>query len=403
MHETTLITTLVASLVCAFLGGLAASKLRLPPIVGYLLAGVAIGPNTPGFVADQALAMQLAEVGVILLMFGVGLHFSLQDLRKVWRVATMGAIGQMTFATFVATLFGIYWGWKVSESLMFGLALSVASTVVLLRALDARKSLHTPHGQVAVGWLVVEDIAMIMALFFLPSLVGILEPTTSFSESEIMLDDIGLAVFVMLGKIALFALAFYVVGRKVIPAVLAYVDKLGSRELFTLSVLAIALGVAYGASVLFDISFALGAFIAGMVMHESDFSHRAAKDSLPFQDAFAVLFFVAVGMLFDPSILVTQPMKVLVVVGIIVFGKFLAAVAIMRLFRYPFPTSCFVGASLAQIGEFSFILVAVGISLGVMHNEARDLVLAGSLLSIALNQTLFYAVEKFTPKTKKKK
>ena len=388
-HETTLITTIVAGLVLAFGGGFVASKLKLPPLVGYLLAGVAVGPFTPGFVADQELAMQLAEIGVILLMFGVGLHFSIKDLLAVRRIAIPGAVGQIAFATALGAGMAYLWGWSFGAGLVFGLALSVASTVVLLRALEERSSLDSDNGRIAVGWLIVEDLAMVLTLVLLPEFAGALGGTPQGGAGQLGGDNFLLTLALTFGKLALFLGLMLIVGTRSIPWLLEQVARTGSRELFTLSVLATALGIAFGSAELFGVSFALGAFFAGVVLSESDFSHQAAADSLPLQDAFAVLFFVSVGMLFDPSILVREPLAVLAVVVVIVVGKSLAAFGIVLAFGYPASTALTVSASLAQIGEFSFILAGLGVALGLLPPEGRDLILAGALLSITLNPLVF--------------
>ena len=393
-HDTTLIATVVAGLILAFIGGVAASKLRLPPLVGYLLAGVAVGPFTPGFVADQALALQLAEIGIILLMFGVGLHFSLEDLLKVRRIAIPGAIGQMAAATLLGFAVAELWSWPLGASLVFGLSLSVASTVVLLRALEDRNSLDSPNGRIAVGWLIVEDLAMVLALVLLPALAGALGGEPQGFAARVAGDSLLLTLALTLGKLALFLALVLVVGTRVIPWLLAHVARTGSRELFTLSVLATALGIAFGSAELFGVSFALGAFFAGVVLSESDFSHQAAADSLPLKDAFAVLFFVSVGMLFDPTILVREPLAVLAVLLVIVVGKSVAAFAIVIAFGHPASTALVVSASLAQIGEFSFILAGLGVALGLLPPEGRDLILAGALLSITLNPVVFACLDR---------
>jgi CPA2 family monovalent cation:H+ antiporter-2 len=389
-HETTLIATIAAAFSFAFVLGLIASKLRLPPLVGYLLAGVMIGPFTPGYVGDLGLAMQLAEIGVILLMFGVGLHFSIPDLMAVRRIAIPGAIAQILTATLIGAAMATFWGWSLPAGLTFGLALSVASTVVLLKALEQQRKLDTPEGRIAVGWLIVEDLAMVLALVMLPVIAGALSTTGepgAAAGSSLWL-SLGLTLF----KVAAFVAFALVVGTRVVPWLLTQVARTGSRELFTLGILAIALGIAFGSAALFDVSFALGAFFAGVILSESELSQRAAEDSLPLQDAFAVLFFVSVGMLFDPSIMVRAPLEVLGVLLVIVVGKSLAAFAIMLLFRYPVGTALTVSASLAQIGEFSFILAALGVSLNLLPTDGRDLVLAGALLSITLNP-LFFALQ----------
>ena len=387
-HDTSLIATIVMGLVLAFAGGFVAIRLKLPPLVGYLLAGVAVGPFTPGFVGDTGLANQLAEIGVILLMFGVGLHFSIKDLISVRKIAIPGALAQIAVATLLGAGLAHFWGWTAGAGLVFGLALSVASTVVLLRALEQRNTLDSINGRIAVGWLIVEDLVMVLALVLLPALAGVLggkEPSGAGPD----VGDISLALFLTLGKVALFLTLVLIVGTRAVPWILERVARTGSRELFTLSVLATALGIAYGSAALFGVSFALGAFFAGVVLSESDFSHQAAADSLPLQDAFAVLFFVSVGMLFDPAIIVRDPLAVLAVLAVILIGKSVAAFGIVLAFGYPARTALTVSASLAQIGEFSFILIGLGVTLGLIPTEGRDLVLAGALLSITLNPLLF--------------
>ena len=387
-HDTSLIATIVMGLVLAFAGGFVAIRLKLPPLVGYLLAGVAVGPFTPGFVGDTGLANQLAEIGVILLMFGVGLHFSIKDLISVRKIAIPGALAQIAVATLLGAGLAHFWGWTPAAGLVFGLALSVASTVVLLRALEQRNTLDSINGRIAVGWLIVEDLVMVLVLVLLPALAGVLggkEPSGAGAD----VGDISLALFLTLGKVALFLTLVLIVGTRAVPWILERVARTGSRELFTLSVLATALGIAYGSAALFGVSFALGAFFAGVVLSESDFSHQAAADSLPLQDAFAVLFFVSVGMLFDPTILVRDPLSVLAVLAVILIGKSVAAFGIVLAFGYPARTALTVSASLAQIGEFSFILIGLGVTLGLIPTEGRDLVLAGALLSITLNPLLF--------------
>ena len=386
-HEVNLITTIAAGLGLAMVLGFVAARLKLPPLVGYLLAGILIGPNTRGFVADVALAGQLAEIGVMLLMFGVGLHFSLEDLASVRGIALPGAVVQIVVATALGTVTAMLWGWSFGAGLVFGLALSVASTVVLLKALEARGVLETFNGRIAVGWLIVEDLVMVLVLVLLPPLANVLGGTAQGGSG------IGVALAITFAKVGAFVVLMLVVGRRLFPRILWLVAKTGSRELFTLCVVAAAVGVAYGAAVLFGVSFALGAFFAGMMMRESDFSHRAADESLPLRDAFAVLFFVSVGMLFDPMVLVREPFAVLAVVAIIMFGKTVAAVALVLMFRYPLNTALTVGASLAQIGEFSFILAGLGVEIGLLPEEGRSLILAGALISIALNPAVFAAVE----------
>jgi monovalent cation:H+ antiporter-2, CPA2 family len=394
-HETTLLLTIVLGLGLAACGGFLAKRLRLPPIVGYLLAGVAIGPFTPGIVADTALAGQLAEIGVILLMFGVGLHFSIRDLLAVRRIALPGALGQIAVATAIGAVLAHLWGWSFAAGIVFGLALSCASTVVLLRALEERNALDTVNGHIAIGWLVVEDLVMVLALVLLPAFAT--SPVMGAGDGSLAARLAGGNMVLMLAftlaKLAVYLILVVVVGTRAVPWLLARVARAGSRELFTLTVLALALGIAYGSAELFGVSFALGAFLAGVVLSESDFSHQAAADSLPLKDAFAVLFFVSVGMLFDPSILVREPFHVLAVVAVIVFGKSLAAFAIVMASGYPARTALTVSAGLAQIGEFSFILSGLGLALGILPPAGGDLILAGALLSIAVNPLLFVAIE----------
>ncbi|MFO1037092.1 MAG: YbaL family putative K(+) efflux transporter [Geminicoccaceae bacterium] len=394
-HETTLIATICMGLVLAFGLGFLAHRLRLPPLVGYLLAGIVIGPFTPGYVADTGLAQQLAEIGVILLMFGVGLHFSIADLMAVRRIALPGAIVQIATATAIGIGLAHLWGWTLGAGIVFGLALSVASTVVLLRALSERGELDSTDGRIAVGWLIVEDLAMVLALVllpaFAPTLGGTADPAGLAHQAGG--DNLWLTLALTFGKLAVFTALVLVVGKRAVPWLLERVARTGSRELFTLGVLGTALGIAYGSAALFGVSFALGAFFAGVVLSESDLSHQAAADSLPLQDAFAVLFFVSVGMLFDPTILVREPLAVLAVVAVIVFGKSLAAFLIVLAFGYPARTALTVSASLAQIGEFSFILATLGLALGLMPKEGQDLILAGALLSITLNPLAFAAVD----------
>jgi CPA2 family monovalent cation:H+ antiporter-2 len=399
-HDTPLIATIAVGLAVAFALGLVAQRLRLPPIVGYLLAGVVVGPFTPGFVADQRLAVELAEIGVILLMFGVGLHFSLKDLLSVRAIAIPGAIGQIAVATALGA--GLAWslGWSLGAGLIFGLSLSVASTVVLLRALQERRQVETEKGKIAVGWLIVEDLVMVLTLVLVPPLAGLLggtPPAASGSPELIAALGIGTVwttLLVTAAKIAIFVALMLIVGRQLIPWVLHYVAHTGSRELFRLSVLSIALGVAFASAKLFGVSFALGAFFAGMVLAESQLSSQAAKETLPLRDAFAVLFFVSVGMLFDPATLLRQPLAVLATFLIITFGKSVAAYAIVRAFGHPNGVALTISASLAQIGEFSFILIVLAVGLAVIPPEARDLVVAGSILSILVNPLLFYAIDR---------
>jgi monovalent cation:H+ antiporter-2, CPA2 family len=389
-HNVSLITTLAAGFGLALVFGVIAERIRLPALVGYLFAGILIGPATPGFVADMSIASQLAEVGVMLLMFGVGLHFSLADLLAVRRIALPGAVVQMGFATALGMGAAWAWGWPTGQGLVFGLSLSCASTVVLLKALEARGVLETMNGRIAVGWLVVEDLATVLMLVLLPPLAGVLGGTAPAGTADGPLwRTIGQTLLQVVAFVALMLL----VGKRLLPKLLWQVASTGSRELFTLATVAIAIGIAYGAYALFGVSFALGAFFAGMVMRESEYSHRAAEESLPLRDAFAVLFFVSVGMLFDPMVLVEQPLQVLAVVAIIVLGKSLAAAGLVLAFRYPLNTALTVAASLGQIGEFSFILAGLGVSLGLLPAAGLNLVLAGALISIALNPFVFALLE----------
>jgi len=405
-HDTPLVSTIVAGLVLAYVFGTLANRLRMPPLVGYLVAGIAVGPFTPGFVADTDLATQLSEIGVILLMFGVGLHFSLKDLLSVRALAIPGAIVQIGGATLLGLALATSLGWSIGAGLIFGLALSVASTVVLLKALQERHMVESEKGRIAVGWLIVEDLAMVLALVLIPAVAGIFgvegadphDPFIDFVE-RIIGGELGLVgiLAVTVVKLAAFVGFMLVVGRRLIPALLHYTAHTGSRELFRLAVLAIALGVAAGAAYLFGVSLALGAFFAGMILSESELSHRAAQETLPLRDAFAVLFFVAVGMLFNPMILVENPLPVIATVLIIIVGKSLFAFGIVIAFRRPVSTALTISASLAQIGEFSFILAALGVGLGILPPEGRDLILAGALISIVLNPVVFWGLEKLRP------
>ena len=389
-HHTSLIALLCIGFVLAFALGLLAQRLKLSPLVGYLLAGVLAGPFTPGFVADQTLAPQIAEIGVILLMFGVGLHFSLRDLMAVKAIAVPGAIVQIAVATAMGWGLARWLGWSHGAGLMFGLALSVASTVVLLRALEERRLVESEKGRIAVGWLIVEDLAMVLALVLVPALSGVLGGKAPQGDAGI-LATLGLTLV----KVAAFVAVMLVVGRRAVPWVLERVAGTGSRELFTLCVLAIAMGIAFGAAELFGVSFALGAFFAGMLLNESEFGHQAANDSLPLRDAFAVLFFVSVGMLFDPQVLLDHPLEVLATFLIIVFGKSLAAWGIVRAFGKPNTVALTISASLAQIGEFSFILAGLGMSLQILPQDGQDLILAGALLSIIANPFLFTLLDRY--------
>jgi monovalent cation:H+ antiporter-2, CPA2 family len=384
MAHHALLVTIVMGLVLAFVLGFIASRLRLPPLVGYLLAGILAGPHTPGITVDASFATDLSEIGVILLMFGVGLHFSMADLYAVRWIAVPGAIGQIVIATAIGAAVAMTWGWSFGAGLVLGLSLSVASTVVLLRALDENNALASANGRIAVGWLIVEDLAMVLALVLLPAFAGMLGGTVADGEAS-MLATLGLTF----GKLALFGVVVLTVGPRFVPWLLAQAARTGSHELFTLAVLAIALGIAYGSAVLFDVSFALGAFAAGIVLAKSELSHRAAEESLPLQHAFAVLFFVSVGMLFDPAVLWNEPMAVVSVLLIILIGKSIVAFFIVLVLGYPVSTAMTASAALAQIGEFSFILAGLGITLGLLPTEGRDLILGGALLSITLNPLIF--------------
>jgi CPA2 family monovalent cation:H+ antiporter-2 len=386
-HADSLIITLVGGFVLAFVFGMLANRLKLSPLVGYLVAGVVVGPYTGGFVADTELAPQLAEIGVILLMFGVGLHFSAADLMKVRKVAIPGALVQIAAATVLGWGLGrLLLGLGDVEALLLGFSLSVASTVVLLRALEERKQLKSNAGRIAMGWLIVEDLVIVVALVMMPLLI--LAPGETLSGVELV-KSIGWTLI----KVAVFVSVMLVIGAKVLPWVLVRIAHTKSRELFTLGVLAIALGIAWVAYYLFH-SFALGAFLAGLVLNSSPLGHNAAERSLPLRDAFAVLFFVSVGMLFDPTILVREPLAVLGVLGIVIIGKSLAALAITTAFKLDRATSLTVAAALAQIGEFSFILAAISVSLGAMSRETHDLILAAALLSISLNPFVFALIDR---------
>ncbi|ANB18277.1 YbaL family putative K(+) efflux transporter [Dokdonella koreensis] len=393
-HHTPLIATIVAGIVLAFAFGMVAQRLRLSPLFGYLVAGVCVGPFTPGFVADAGLAHELSEIGVILLMFGVGLHFSLGDLLSVRKIAIPGAVVQITIATGLGMLLAWTLGWTWGAGLIFGISLSVASTVVLLRALEERRLLETMRGRIAIGWLIVEDLVTVLVLVMLPALSGLLggkmEEGVAGDTASILA-----ALGWTMAKVTLFIVLMFAVGRRVIPWALERTAAIGSRELFTLAILAISLGVAYMSSALFDVSFALGAFLAGVVLNESKLSHEAANDSLPMRDAFAVLFFVSVGMLFDPKILIEQPVAVLATFLIITVGKSVGALFIVRAFGHPMQTSLTIATALAQIGEFSFILAALGVSLGLLSEDGRNLILASALLSIIVNPMLFVALDRW--------
>ena len=388
-HNVSLITTIAAAFSVALVLGFAAERIRVPALVGYLVAGIVIGPATPGFVADVHIASQLSEIGIMLLMFGVGLHFSPDDLLAVRRVAIPGAALQMGATTLLGTALAQWWGWSLGGALVFGLSLACASTVVLLKSLETRDLMNTMDGRIAVGWLVVQDLVTVLVLVVLPALAGVLGgPAAAVAPDTPLWVTLGQTLL----QVSAFIVLMMVVGRRALPWLLWHVARTGSRELFTLSVVATAIGIAYGASAIFSVSFALGAFLAGSVMRESEFSHRAAQESLPLRDAFSVLFFVSVGMLVDPTILVSQPLRVLGVVVIIIFSNSIAALALVVALRYPLKTALTLAASLAQIGEFSIILAGLGLSLGLLPPEGMSLVLAGVLISIALNSFLLSAM-----------
>jgi monovalent cation:H+ antiporter-2, CPA2 family len=399
-HAASLISLIAAGLGLALILGFLATRLRIPPLVGYLLAGILIGPATPGFVADVELAGELAEIGVMLMMFGVGLHFSLEDLLAVRRIAAPGAIVQMLVATTLGVAVAMMWGWSLGGALVFGLALSVASTVVVLRSLEGRGLLNSVNGQIAVGWLVVQDVVVVLILVLLPTLVqlfgsGVLAtaPSSGAIATASASDGLWSTLALTLAKVTAFVALILLVGRRLFPRFLWLVARTGSRELFTLAVIFAAVGVAFLAARLFSVSFALGAFFGGTMLRESALSHRAAEESLPLRDAFSVLFFVSVGMLVDPGVILDEPFKLIAVAAVIMIGTPLAAFALVLVFRYPLNTALTVGASLAQIGEFSFILAGLGVALGVLPEEGRSLILAGALISISLNPLLFTLIE----------
>jgi CPA2 family monovalent cation:H+ antiporter-2 len=395
-HDVSLIATVAVSLALAFGFGFFAQWLRLPPLIGYLAAGVVVGPFIPGYEADGSLAGQLAEIGIMLMMFGVGLHFSISDLLAVRRLAIFGAVSQIAIATAVGTGLALAWGWSVGAGLVLGLSLSVASTVVLLRALESRNALTTTNGRIAVGWLIVEDLAMVLILVLLPAMVEVLGGSAGPGAHAASDHSLLVTLIITLAKVSVFVATALVVGPRVLPWLLRQVARTGSRELFTLAVLAMALGIAFAAATLFGVSFALGAFFAGLVLNKSELSHKAATNSLPLQDAFGVLFFVSVGMLFDPSILIREPAMVAGVVGLVVVGKSAVALAIVLLLRYPLSTALTVAAALAQIGEFSFILSGLGLAYGLLDIEGFNLVLAGALFSITLNPLVFASVDRLS-------
>jgi CPA2 family monovalent cation:H+ antiporter-2 len=397
-HDTSLISTIAISLAFAFVGGLLAARLRLSPLIGYLVAGIAVGPFTPGFVADESLAPQLADIGVILLMFGVGMHFSVRDLVAVRAIALPGAVAQIVVSTVLGMGIAHVWGWSTGAGLMFGLALSVASTVVVVRALEARGQLGSSDGRIAVGWLVVEDLVMVLALVLLPAFAETLGGHLPAHGDGAANYKLGATLAMTIGKLAVFVGVMLIGGTRLLPRLLKWVEQTGSRELFTLAVITLALGIGFLSAQLFGVSYALGAFFAGVVMNGSELSHRAATDLRPLQDAFAALFFVAVGMFFEPAILIEDPYRVLIVLALIVVGKSLAAFAIVWVLRHPIHTALTVSAALAQIGEFSFILSDLGVELGLMSGEAQQLILAGALASITLNPLLFALVTRLQPR-----
>ncbi len=392
-HDVNLIATIAVGFVLASIFGYLADRLRLPALVGYLVAGIFVGPFTPGFVADTGMAGQLAEIGVILLMFGVGLHFSASDLLAVRGIAIAGAVGQILLATLMGMALTHFWGWSIGHGIVFGLCISVASTVVLLKALEERNLLQSTMGRVAVGWLIVEDLAMVLALVLLPAFATVLGGHADTGHGEAQQGPVAIVLLLTLAKVGGFVLMAALIGPRVVPWVLIKVARTGSRELFTLSVLALAMGIAFGSAAAFGVSFALGAFFAGVIMGESQLSHRASTNSLPLQDAFSVLFFVSIGMLFEPTVLVERPLEVLGVVVVIVVGKPIAAFLIVLALRYPLRLALGVSASLAQIGEFSFILAGLGATYGLMTTEGQSLILAGAILSITLNPLAFSAAD----------
>lgn len=399
MHHTPLIVMLVGGFCLAFVFGMLANRLRLSPLFGYLVAGIVVGPFTPGLIADSGIAQQLSEIGVILLMFGVGLHFSIGDLWSVRKIAIPGALIQIITVSLLGMLFGHLVGWPWGSSLIFGVCLSVASTVVLLRALEERRLLESQRGRIAIGWLIVEDLVTVLVLVMLPPLAGLLGGNTEAGSSG-NASDVVRALLWTLGKVSLFLVLMLAVGRRVIPWILERTASVGSRELFTLAVLAIALGVAYLAAAIFDVSFALGAFLAGVMLNESRLSAEAANDSLPMRDAFAVLFFVSVGMLFDPHILIEQPLAVLATFLIIVLGNSTCGFLIARIAGLPLQSQFTLAIALSQIGEFSFILAALGVSLGLLSEDARNLILAAALLSIIVNPMLFVWLDRWSARNK---
>lgn len=402
-HDVPLISTIAIGIVVAFIFGMVAQRLRLPIVIGYLVAGIFVGPFTPGYTADAQLASQLAEIGVIFLMFGVGLHFSVNDLLKVVNIAVIGAVVQIFFATLMGVGIAALFGWGIGAGIVFGLALSVASTVVLLRALQEKKYLGTEKGQIAIGWLVVEDLIMVLSLVLIPPLATVLggQPILVHTSEPVFMvgtDPIISSIIITIAKVIAFVAVMLILGQKLIPALLVRLDESNSPELFRLGVMAIALGVAYAATKFFGVSFALGAFFAGIVLAESDLSSKAAKEILPLRDAFAVLFFVSVGMMLNPMVFITAPFKVLATLMVIMVGKSVIAYGLVRLFRYNHDTASTVAISLAQIGEFSFILITLGIGLKIVPIEAKDYLVAGAIISILFNPALFAIAERLSKK-----
>ena len=393
-HNITVITTIAAAFIAALCLGFLAEKIKVPALVGYLVAGIVIGPANPGFSADTDIATQLSDIGIMLLMFGVGLHFSPSELFSVKRVAVPGALIQMAVTTSVGAGIAWFWGWGLAPSLIFGLCLACASTVVLLKSLEVRGELDSMGGRIAVGWLVVQDLVTVLALVLLPPFAAIIGGTkTTTAAVSTGAASLWLTVGHTLLLVGAFVALMFVVGKRVLPWLLWQVAKTGSRELFTLAVVTTAIGIALGATAFFNVSFALGAFVAGTVMRESEFSHRAAEETLPLRDAFSVLFFVSIGMMVDPAIFLDQPGRILVVLMVVMFVNFASAVAIVIVNRYPLSTALSIGASLGQIGEFSIILAGLALGLGIIQSEVMNLVLAAVLLSIAFNTLLFKAVE----------
>lgn len=387
--DVSLISTVAAAFGVALVLGFVAERFKVPSLVGYLLAGVLIGPATPGFVADAHIASQLSEIGIMLLMFGVGLHFSPQDLWSVKKIAVPGALIQMGATTAAGLWLGWLWNWSLGGALILGLSLACASTVVLLKALEARGQLDTMNGRIAVGWLVVQDLVTVLALVLLPPLAGVLGDANGPVADKPLWMTLGKTLL----EVGAFMALMFIVGKRALPWFLWQVAKTGSRELFTLAVVATAIGIAFGATTFFGVSFALGAFVAGVVMRESEYSHRAAEETLPLRDAFSVLFFVSIGMAVNPNILVDHPFKVMLVVSIAIFGNLIAALTVVLALKYPLNTALSIAVSLGQIGEFSIILAGLGLGLGLLHSDGVSLILAAVLMSISLNSFLFSAIE----------